>query len=324
MDRVSGQTVSQFAALIGGFITLLYTFYYVQQLAYSIGIYSGISRTIVSYNITNKSASALLVGALSQSTTLTLALHLTYALLPFAVLILAIGVLWLFAKTNLRLTATLMVISAIIYLILAAILEFDFSFKGALYTFPITYLGGALALAGGLYTLWNAYYKTPSTKRSIQPTVSLSSDTPYSNMKVLSNRIMRKLHGEIKILDMHFDTSSLDNLMQLISGHTQQYRQISVLTSASRLGTSFESSYNDFRSELANRNVAFELRVLSTADAAKQHERILMDDDTAYKIPPFNIINKKNEHIVGINHAEANGRFGKLWSEATKFENLKI
>ena len=143
-------------------------------------------------------------------------------------------------------------------------------------------------------------------------------------MKVLSNRIMRKLHGEIKILDMHFDTSSLDNLMQLISGHTQQYRQISVLTSASRLGTSFESSYNDFRSELANRNVAFELRVLSTADAAKQHERILMDDDTAYKIPPFNIINKKNEHIVGINHAEANGRFGKLWSEATKFENLKI
>ena len=131
MDRVSGQTVSQFAALIGGFITLLYTFYYVQQLAYSIGIYSGISRTIVSYNITNKSASALLVGALSQSTTLTLALHLTYALLPFAVLILAIGVLWLFAKTNLRLTATLMVISAIIYLILAAILEFDFSFKGA-------------------------------------------------------------------------------------------------------------------------------------------------------------------------------------------------
>ena len=216
MSRVTGLSVSQVMALVGGFVTLLYTFYYMQQLAYSIGIYSGISRAIVSYNITNKTASTVLVNSISQSTTLTLALHLTYALLPFAVIMLAIGILWLFSKIYSRLTATILVISSAIYLILIVILEFDFSFQGAFSTFPFAYLGGALVLVGGTYPLWKVYFKPPLAKRNVQP-VSLSSDTPYSNMKLLSNRIMRKLNGEIKILDMHFDTNALDNLMQLIA-----------------------------------------------------------------------------------------------------------
>ena len=213
-------------------------------------------------------------------------------------------------------------ISSAIYLILIVILEFDFSFQGAFSTFPFAYLGGALVLVGGTYPLWKVYFKPPLAKRNVQP-VSLSSDTPYSNMKLLSNRIMRKLNGEIKILDMHFDTNSLDNLMQLIASHMAQYRQISVLTSTTRLGASFEKSYGDFKNELANRNVIFDLRVLTPEDAAKQHERLLIDDSTAYKIPPLNIINKKNEHIVGVNHNEADRRFSDLWSKATKFENLR-
>jgi len=322
MDRVSGQTISQFAALVGGFIALLYTFYYVQQLAYSIGVYSGISKTIVSYNITNKTAATVLVGALSQSTTLGLALHFTYTMIPFAVIILAIGVLWLFSKMHSRLTATLIVISAAIYIILAAILEFDFSFQSALSTFPFAYLGGILALAGGAYTLWGMYNRPTLAKRAVQP-VSLSSETPYSNMKVLSNRIMKRLSGELKILDMHFDTNSLDNLMQLMSAHMGNYTSISVLTSDRHLGASFGNSYANFKSELANMNIAVELRVLGQDDAGKQHERILMDGSAAYKIPPLNIINKKNEHIVSINHGEAERRFSGLWPKGTKLENLK-
>jgi hypothetical protein len=134
---------------------------------------------------------------------------------------------------------------------------------------------------------------------------------------------MKSLNGELKILDMHFDTNALDNLMQLVDKNMQQYTSISVLTSTMRLGDEFGKSYGDFKNELTNRKVAFELRVLSTEEAAKQHERVLMDNKTAYKIPPLNIINKKNEHIVGINHQEAENRFNNLWSKATKFENLK-
>ncbi len=45
--------------------------------------------------------------------------------------------------------------------------------------------------------------------------------------------------------------------------------------------------------------------MLEPEEAARQHERLIMDSDLAYKIPPLNIINKKNEHIVGINGREA-------------------
>ncbi len=321
MGKGGDLNAGQALVLAGGFIALLYTFYYMQQLSYSIGIYSGISKTITAYNITNSTARSALVGSLSQSATLQLALHLTYALLPFVIIIFAVGILWFFSKSYSRLTASILIVSSTIYIILVAILELDFSFNGALSTFPVAYLGGALALVGGAYPLLRAYYRPPIAKRA-HP-VSIYSDTPYTNMRLLSRRIMGRLKGEIKILDMHFDVNSLDNLMQLVDRHTQQYSKISVLTSTMRLGSGFDKPYSDFKRELANRNVEFELRVLAPENAAKQHERILMDDATAYKIPPINIINKKNEHIVGINQREARNLFDNLWSKATKYENMK-
>ena len=310
--------------MIGGFIALLYTFYFMQQLSYSIGVYSGISTAIKAYNISsaNASVSSTLYAAQAQSTSLLLALHLTYALLPFAVIMLAISVIWLFAKSYYKFTGSLLVISAMMYVILTLILEFDFSFKNTIYSFPVAYIGCALVAIVGAYSMIKTEYKPSLVKRAI-PQISINSETPYSNMKLLSDRLMKKLKGEIKILDMHFDINGLDNLMQLIGKNTEQYTQISVLTSTMRLGYEFDKSYADFKKELANKNVRFELRVLTQEDAAKQHERVLMDDTTAYKIPPLNIINKKNEHIVGINHREAQYTFNILWAKATKFENLK-
>lgn len=313
---------SAILVLVSGSIALFYSMYFMQQLSYSIGIYSGISTTIKSYNLTNKTASNFLITALSQSGSLTLALHLTYALLPFAVLIFAMGVIWLFSRTAFRFTEHITAISSIIYLVLVALLEFDFRFSNSGYLFLLAYAGGILALLVSAYSIFaEEYYHTSTAKRPVPP-IPINPDTPYSNIKLLSNRLMKKLSGELKILDMHFDVNSLENLMLLVSGNAERYTNIAVLTSPMRLGSEFERPYSNFKSELSNKNVAFELRVLDPAEAAKQHERILMDDSTAYKIPPINIINKKNEHIVGINHKEAEFRFRGLWSKATKFENL--
>ncbi len=248
MSRESDLGVSQALVLVSGFIALLYTFYYMQQLSYSIGVYSGVTRAIAAYNITGKNASTALVAALSQSGTLTLALHLTYTILPFAVLILAIGIMWLFLRPS-KLTASILVISSAIYLILVAILEFDFTFSSALSTFPVAYIGGALALAGGGYSLLKIYNRTPLAKRIAHP-ISINPDTPFSNMRLLSNRIMRRLSGDIRILDMHFDTNSLDNLMQLMDRHMDQYNNVSVLTSAARLGANSENRTTISRASL--------------------------------------------------------------------------
>ncbi len=322
MGRETSLNFSAIAVLIGGALALLFTFYFMQQLSYSIGIYSGISSTIKAYNITNSTISSVLLTTLSQSTTLVLALHLTYALLPFALLIFALGIIWLFSRSFAKFTGSMLLISSMIYIILTAILQFDFSFKNAPYAFPLAYLGAIVAIAVSLYSTWKADSKQHTSKRPVAH-ISINPDTPYSNMKILSNRLMRKLSGEIKILDMHFDVGALDNLMMLIDRNTDQYSKICVLTKPDRLGDEFEKSFTDFRNELSNRKVEFELRVLDQSQSSKQHERILMDDRTAYKIPPLNIINRKSEHIVGINHDEASRRFDGLWAEARKFENLK-
>jgi len=319
MERGGTLGIGALLALIGGFATLMYSFYYIQQLSFNLGIYYGIQGTINAYNIT---ASKDLLLALGQTSTLALALHLSYVLVPFAVVIFAIGVLWLFSKAYSKTMALMMAFASIVYLVIAAVLQLDFfSFSGTQLILPGSYVGGFLALAASSYVLIKSAGKT-GAKRPVQQ-ISIDPETPYSNMKILSNKLMKKLSGEIRILDMHFDVNALDNLIQLTQGSLGRYKSISVLAKQDRLTSEFEKRYKDFKSELENKGIAFELRVLSEKDASKQHERMLIDENSAYKIPPLNIINRKSEHIVSIKQADAAHRFSDMWAEATRFENFK-
>ncbi len=322
MAKEGTMNISAIVVLISGVVMLLYSFYYIQQLSYSIGVYSGIASTIRSYNITANTSANNLLASITQSTTLLFALHISYILLPLAILIFGIGVIWLFTRSNIKYTSMILMMSSIICIILVAILEFDFNFTGLLSVFPVAYIGSAMALVCGAYPFLKSDYRPQLAKRPVHP-IRIDPNTPYSNMKTISVKLMGKLSGDIRILDMHFDVAALDNLMQLIDKNSSRYKSIMVLTKADRLGSDFENSYRDFKSELANRHLGFELRVLDQQKASQQHERLLIDESTAYKIPPFNIINRKSDHIIGINFKEAQQRFNDLWSEATKFENMK-
>ncbi|MGD0729134.1 MAG: hypothetical protein ABR981_03610 [Candidatus Micrarchaeaceae archaeon] len=304
-------------ALIGSFIVILYSIYYMQSLSYAFGVYSGISRTISSYNIT---ASSTVLAALSQSTTITLALHLTYVMIAFALVMAAVSMLWFFSKSYARYTPEVLIICSIIYAIIAAILEYNFNFSNSVNSYG-SFIGAILIFTSGVYFIVNANANKVTAKRSVSQ-ISINPDTPYSNIKIISNKLMSKLNGDIKILDMHFDAVALDNLMQLLDKNMGNYTQIEVLAKKDRLGDKFTKLYKDFKAELNNKNIQFELRVLSEKDALKQHERVIMDNSTAYKIPPLNIINKKNEHIVAIKYDEASRKFNDLWAEAQKYENM--
>ncbi len=315
-------TKLQVTALAGGFAALLYAFYYVQHISFSIGIYYGISSVINTYNLTNATAAASLHSAVSQISSVILALHVAYAMIPFAIVVFAAASLWFFTNAQSRFNFALMIGCSVVYLVLVGILSV-FNFRNLILTFPLPYIGASLTLAAGAYQ----YYRLesaphPSRKPAARP-ISIDPDTPYSNIGMLSNRLMKKLTGDIRIIDMHFDVNGLDNLAKLVAGSMQQYSSISILTKPDRLSTEFWKSYTDFKNELKNRNVGFELRILVPEEAAKQHERLIMDGSLAYKIPPLNIINRKSEHIVSINHGEAEYRFRNLWSKATKPENMK-
>lgn len=318
MARYSTWDIGAGAAFVGGFVMLLCSLHYMQELSYSIGVYTGISRALSLYNI---NANSSLVAALSQSTSLVVALNLTYALIPFALIVLAISTLWLFTRSYARFTAEVLIIVSIIYLMIVAILGYSFKFSSPI-TFAAALVGGILAAGSSVLLIYRLSNKQPASKRAVSP-ITINPDLPYSNIKIISNRLMAKLSGELKILDMHFDTIALENLMQMLDRRFDRYSGIKVLAKNDRLGGTFVKSYKDFRTELQNKNIEFELRVLNEKDASKQHERFILDSSTAYKIPPLNIINKKSEHIVSIRHDEVERSFDALWAEATRFDNLR-
>jgi hypothetical protein len=318
---IDGRRASATMALLGGFISIFYVFHYMQVLSYSLGAYYEIG-SMVSANSIN--ATPGMLSVLAGSSSVRLALYLTYVLLPFALVMLTIGVLWFFARAYSKLTGAMLLLTSIMYLLITAVLENNFVFHSTWLGIVVVSAGGALVLIASIHALGTfsgTLFSVPDKARRRPVQIEIDPELPYTNMQVLSSKLMGRLSGEIKILDMHFDVTALDNLMRLVSKNTSRYSRIDVLSKKDRLGEEFAAAYKDFKSELISRRVEFELRVLNDDDALKQHERFLLDNSEAYKIPPLNIINRKSEHITSVNRVDAAKRFDDLWSRAIKFEN---
>ena len=304
-------------ALFGGILSIMSACHLMEKLAFSLGDYYGAFGVVSAYNVTPSNA---VVSLISQSQAIIVALYATYIMLPLAIVVFTIGALWLFSKSHVKLTAMALSLSALILLMITAFIEYSINFNGYA-IFILSYAGGAIALGAGAYTFMGMDRKA-SGIRSVRA-ISIDPQTPYTNIMILSKRLFSKLNGDIKILDMHFDATGLENLSRLIGGNIDRYKSISVLARKDRLGGDFLRQYGDFKNELGNKGVVFELKALSDEDAISQHERMLINSNTAYKIPPLNIINKKSEHVVSINHREADERFNELWLKSTKLENLR-
>ena len=321
---IDGRRASATLAMIGGFISVFYVFHYMQVLSYSLGAYYEVEH-LVSANSINATSSMLSMVAGSSS--VKLALYLTYVLLPFALVMLVIGVLWFFAKAYSKIMGVVLLLTSVVYLMITAALENNFVFHSTLLGLTAVCMGGALTLIASAHAMgvfsgaMFAPDKIEGRRRTVQ--IGIDPEMPYTNMQVLSSKLMGRLSGEIKILDMHFDVAALDNLIRLTSKNAGRYSRIDVLSKPDRFGTEFAAAYRDFKAEMLSRNVDIDLRILDENDASKQHERFLLDGSEAYKIPPLNIINRKSEHITAVNRDDAARRFDELWSRALKYENIK-
>jgi len=148
--------------------------------------------------------------------------------------------------------------------------------------------------------------------------LSINPSTPYSNIINLQDEIFSKMHGHLRIIDKHFNTTALTNLSRLIDGYTSNYNRITVITSKEMQDSKFSANASEFEKEFAGMGIPTEVRMMDAKDSADQHERLMMDDQIAYKIPPFNIINKKSEHITKVSAPEARARFHLLYARAQK------
>ncbi len=153
--------------------------------------------------------------------------------------------------------------------------------------------------------------------------VAINPKEPYGNLIKLKEEIFSKMYGNVFIVDRHFDTVAIKNLYRLIEGN-QNIKQIYVLSSNERLSKDLKRDYLDLKNELIGKGIEFNILIMKEELANEQHERFMFDNKNAYKIPPFNIINKKSEHIVPMPLDDAKLRYDELSKEATKLDNLQI
>jgi len=214
-------------------------------------------------------------------------------------------------------TLTLVYI-ALFYLVLSSL---QINYANPYFLGVFSAIGVALAI--DIYLQFTISTKGRSSARA-RSGMRIEPGTPYTNLLNLRDTIFSKLSGDVRIVDKHFNSAAISNLHRLLETNLTNIRKLEVLSSKEMFDAKFNDNYTDFKNELRNRGVEFNLMLMSDADSVEQHERFVFDDSKAYKIPPLNIINKKSEHIVSLRVGEARSRFEALAKNATKYDNYVV
>ncbi len=185
----------------------------------------------------------------------------------------------------------------------------------------VVYAGIVICFACDAFLEYTNRTHAQSRGVRMRRTMAMDPSKPFSNMLNLQESIFSNLSGHLRIVDKHFNTTSFANLHRLIDGSKSNFTKITILTSKEMLDSGITSSVSDFRNEIGANGIGLEVRLMDEKDTVDQHERLLLDDSIAYKLPPFNIINKKSEHITTISYSEASRRFKYLYDRAIKLDN---
>ncbi|MEM4064568.1 MAG: hypothetical protein QXW57_02845 [Candidatus Micrarchaeaceae archaeon] len=214
----------------------------------------------------------------------------------------------------------------IIYLLLFFVLFNNLSLSGInsvnSYIFKLIYVGGFLMLGIDLYIEYEMHAPAQRARRFSRE-IAINPSTPYSNLMKMRDELFSGLSGDVRIIDKHFNSAAIANLYRLLQDN-RSIKSIGILGSNEMLDSQFDKNFNDFSGELAGKGISVEFMLMSSENAAAQHERIIFDDSKAFKIPPLNIINKKSEHITRLKRSEASRRYEELSKGAISYKNYVL
>ena len=188
----------------------------------------------------------------------------------------------------------------------------------------LPYLGFFICIFSVAYVEYVIRQKQPKRAPMRRSTISLNPSTPFSNMLNLQDELMNNLSGAIRVVDKHFNSTAIVNFYRLLRGYESNFNKITILTSKEMMGANFPEEIRDLRKELEPSGIELDVRLMDEKDTVEQHERFIMDQRSAYKMPPFNIINKKSEHVTKINFRDSDKRFSELLNRAIKLENYQV
>jgi hypothetical protein len=207
-----------------------------------------------------------------------------------------------------------------LFMLLYLLISTSFNISNVQFYTAISVFGIALCFAIDAYLIYELR-KPQLAKQMRRLAIEINPSTPYANVLELQSRLFSKLNGNLRIVDKHFNSTSIANLYRLIEPYLSNITAIRVITSKEMLDKGFSSNYNDLKAELSKGNIEIELRILNDDAAREQHERFMFDSKEAFKIPPLNIINKKSEHVLKMNIKDAKERYEELYKNSIKFEN---
>ncbi len=306
------------ALLILTFSSLLLIFgsvYLLEELSVIYGV--GVGAAVQAYG-DNSVINSTVATAATNLTTIHYSMLETYIMLAVALGLTAAAFTnergQVYLTSYVRLNAALVIVyTLLMYLILSE----SYVNLGGIYIY-VAYAGIAICLAADVYleySLRQQMQHRPVSSISLDPT------KPFSNILAIQDSLFSTMSGNLRIVDKHFNSTALENLHRLTSKSLGSFTEMMVLTSSEMLDSEMGKGVADFRSELARSGIGLEVRLMNESDVVDQHERMILDDSVAYKVPPLNIINRRSEHITRIGYREARRRFDYLYQRGIKIEN---
>jgi hypothetical protein len=114
----------------------------------------------------------------------------------------------------------------------------------------------------------------------------ISPATPYSNIR-RTREIMRSLEGGIVWIDKHFSKRGLEIIAD--AAEAPRVTSVTVISTDEHWERS-RDDYNRLRTELGQRGIALEWRLLPSTSAREIHDRWLLDARNCWNVPPVNSI----------------------------------
>jgi hypothetical protein len=188
------------------------------------------------------------------------------------------------------------------------------------YYYLAVYLSIIMALSIDSYIILSKYINPSSPHR--RKNLAIDPSKPYTNLLRIKDEIFSRLIGNVFIVDKHMNSEGIENFSRLFMGNENNVPEVKILTSKEMLDARFSRNYRDCKTEAENYGTRISVFVMSDEDAVSQHERFVFDDKNAYKVPPFNIMHKKSEHITRLNLNDARRRFNELQKRSIKYENF--
>ncbi len=322
----------KYAIILGGiasFVLALFAIYVSDVLSANYGIAYGIGvgATLQSRALGANATQSFLPTPLELNSLHT-AILTTYILFGIAIIMIGTSIIIYLKRSNvfgfdIKRFSLLHTVMSFFYVAVYFVIFSGFNISLSTFFAYSIYFTMLLAIVVDIYTAFLTHIpiqRALGTGRN----VFMDPEKPFANIMKLRDAVFSNLSGEVKIVDKHFNSAAVENLYRLIETNVSNIKKIDILTSTSMFDSNFNDNYNDLKKELSASGTEVNLAIMSDSDSSEQHERFIFDDSQAYKIPPFNIINKKSEHVTRIKLSEAKARFDKLYSNSIKYENYLI